>query len=382
MAEKTNINQHIQQPVIGLDLDHTEMAQGEGTLTYALNAVSENFDGNAVTYQNDQGNDLCFNPPTGYTVIGVKEMPELGKVFYWLTDGTNSQIGYAQKCDYTVLFSDEGQDSKLNFSILQPIRKIISKTTNCSIQFYWTDGLNPRRYFDLDDLPWKEIPDPTNDYKKIKLVGTLDVNKMLVQPNFSIPKILPVAVEVGGSLRMGVYQFMIQYANSFGDGYTSFYGKTNPIGIFEPKVTSDFDLPTSKAIKIAVSDLDTTGLYDYFNLVVVKIINNTPTAELVGTFPLVESTFNYTYTGSQAVDSTVNFEDVFAEADYYDLAQDVFSVGNVLGWANMSKYEDENLQPIWSKVQVEWESWKLPYNKFEGYSDGINLSLYRCYPRE
>lgn len=163
---------------LGLNTDDLPDQIKPGMLTYALNAQISNFDGDSISYQNEQANIECLSFPEDYKVIGVKNITSLKKVVYFLTNPTtkDSEIGYSDnnKCIYNTLITDKGNDEKFNFNIDYPIHKIIVKLTNCSTQLYWTDGFNPRRWIDLEDLPWKEERNPVNDFKPIKLIGQLD----------------------------------------------------------------------------------------------------------------------------------------------------------------------------------------------------------------
>lgn len=396
MAEQQNNNINANSAVNGLNLDSTLTTLKEGQLTFALNAQLESFDGQYVTYQNEQANIGCITFPVGYKVIGVKNLTEIDRVVYFLTDPSTgaSQIGYSdhEACIYNILIDDNHSPvtvndiilypDRLNFSISHPIHKVVSKITNCSSQIYWTDGFNPRRYLDFDNLPWKELINDKNAFKPLQAVGVLDANKLLVQPNFAVPIITPTVVNTGGTLTTGVYQFAIQYSNALGEGYTSFYSVTNPVGIFESKFGNDFNLPTGKAITVHIENLDTSRLYDYYNLAVIKTVNNTSTPELIGTFSIIDDKADYTYTGVNNSNIRLDIIEIFNKFPYYDIADTLYEVDQVLGWANLKGDDEINYQPIWSQVKLQWESWQLPYNQFEAYNNGINTALYRGYMRD
>lgn len=377
---------NIATAILGLNTDSIPEQIKEGQLTYALNALIENFNGDTISYGNEQSTIDCLKFPSGYKVIGAKNITATNRVVFMLTNPEtgDSEIGIHdnETCIYNTLISDAGSVQKFNFSIDHPIQKIVVKITNCSTQIYWTDGYNPRRWMDMDELPWKEEKNPANDYKPIKVVGQLDANKLLIEPVFSIPSIKATSVDIGGETVMGTYQFAAQYSNSLGDGYTSYYNVTNPISIYENTVSPNFNLPTSKSINIHISGLDTSGVWDYFNLAVVKTINNTSTVELVGTFPIIESTYDYNYTGTTKDAVQLSIADIFEKFPYYDVAQDITDVDNVLVWANLTKKERLNYQQIWRNVKAYWEIWQVPYNRFEGYNNGANTANIRGYMRD
>lgn len=375
------------QSTTGLNLESVINQIQPGQLTYALNAMIEGFDGQSVTYQNEQGNTLCATFPDGYKVVGVKNVTSLEQVFYFLANPTtgHSMIGYTtlNSCVFNTLLDDTVPYSDLlGFDIAHPIFKIEVKTTNCSTQLYWTDKFNPRRFVDLNNLPWKDsivagIITPA--------VGQIDTNKLLVQPHFKVPTIHCSSINIGGNLVEGDYQFAIQYADVLGNGYTSYYSVTNKVRIFlDHKISPNFNELTNKSINVQIGNLDTSGLYQYFNLAVIKTINDIASVELVGTYYINSETHELTYTGTEQSLTNVKLTltDIFTKAEYYDLAGDLTQVDNTLVWADLVKEEDISYQKIWNQVSVGWETWQVPYNHSEGYHNGANCANIQGFMRD
>lgn len=375
MAEQNVI---LSQAIGGLNTENVSSQIQKGELTNALNAVVENFDGNAVQYQNEQSNELCWPIKEGFHLIGRENIVEQNKTLVMLyAENNQHEIGFVSNCVYTPVV----WGACLDFSRDRPIHKIEIKTTNCSTQAYWTDG-GPRRYIDFDDLPWRETIDSNNDFKRTKVVGELDCNKLLVQPVFSIPEINPIEIEVGGDLEEGTYQFAVQYSNSLSEPATSYYGFTNSIGIFEDRTTENFNTLSTKAIEIFISNLDTSGLYDYFNVAVIKTVNNIPSFELVATLPITGKEQSIVYTGQSKSDIRLSASDIFERFPYYESARTLAAVDNSLLWGDVTTSKRVVYQSIWAKTTVYWESHKVPYNKFEAYNNPINTSQLRGYPRD
>jgi len=228
-GEKSNIVQNINIAKAGIDLDSSVSQIPQGKLSYALNASLENFDSNSISYQNEPGNVLCINFPEDYQVIGKHSIIEQGKHIFFLANPVtqDSEIGYIDnnECIYHKYINAKC----LNFSIEYPIHKVVHKITNCTIEIYWTDAYNNRRYLDLNNIPYKTIP-KTNSCD-VEVTSEIDCNKLNVQPNFSIPEIIINKVSNGGNLVAGTVQFAVQYANSEGQAYTSYYSVTNPTPI-------------------------------------------------------------------------------------------------------------------------------------------------------
>jgi hypothetical protein len=377
---QNNISSNPANAVAGLNLVSLPGQHKPGQYSYALNSVIENFDGNQYSIQNEQGNEKCIDFPSGFIVIGQKSITNLNKVLYWLVNPITGdcQIGYTNNgnCTYNTLLSSPC----FGFSVDFPIQTMEIKSTNCSTQVYWADP--KMRFIDLDDLPFKEILDPSNDFKRIKIEGEVDCNKLLVQPNFSVPKITLVTEDSGGSLVYGTYQFITQYANSTGAAYTSYYNATNPVSIFDDKITPNFDEQTTKSITGRIENLDTSGLYDFFNLAVIETVNNIPTVKLIGTYPIIGKTFDFNYTGNTQTLVQLSYQDIFEKFPYYDRAGGVTSASNSLIWYNLSTDQEKVLQNIWSKVILQWETYKVPYTDFEGYKNAINTANVKGYMRD
>lgn len=373
---------HINFNGLGLNLDSANNQVKEGQVTYALNAIIESWDGNRVVYQNEQSNIYHFQFEDGLRPLGVFEISNIDRTVYFLkNDVGRNVIAYSDKAKNTYTILLEGEC--LGFDFNHPIHQVVVKITNCSVEFYWADNVG-MRFINFDDLPWKEIPDPTNDFKKIKLEGQLDCNKLKVQPDFSIPKVETKEVVEGGTITEGSYQFTVCYGNSLGEIYSPFFNVTNPISIRDiDRVTPDFNLPTSKAIRVKVENLDTSGVYDYFNLVVLENINGITTPKLVGTYPIASESYDILYTGQVQTNQSIqlSLEQIFQKYQYYDLADGVTTSDDRVIWYGLTEKERINYQSVASKIPLYWETVKIPYDNTNGYSSAINTEKYKGYPR-
>ena len=257
MAEeqsKNNINQQFSTANAGLNLDSTINQVKQGSLTYALNAAIENFDGNIVNYQNELGNDLCVTFPKSYLLIGTHFINEKNKHIFFLVNPLTamSQIGYMDNndCIYHVLV----EAACLNFNVNNPIHKVVHKITNCTIEIYWTDGLNPRRWLDINNIPY--LLGFNTDLCNREYTDQLDCNQIKIQPNFVIPQLAVTDVVSGGSLISGTYQFAIQYCDAVGNAYTSYYSITNPTPIVDTNIaTVNFNTEVSKSIVVNITEI-------------------------------------------------------------------------------------------------------------------------------
>ena len=364
---------------VGLNMDQSVNQIKPGTLTYALNASLENFDASSVNYQNEQGNELCVSFPEEFILIGTHFINEKNKhIFYITNPNTNeSEIGYMDNndCIYHTLVSA----SCLNFNINYPIHKTVHKITNCTIEIYWTDGLNPRRYLDINNIPkllqsGSQLCDPI-------YTDELDCNQLKLQPNFIIPELNVRDVTTGGELIAGTYQFAIQYADAAGNPFTSYYSVTNPTPIADIAiVTVNYNYTVGKSIILDITDLDVTGQYQYYNIAVIKTVNGISSVELVGTYFIEQNNDQITYTGQNQTQIKLTINDIFEKFPYYEIAQDITSVQDILVWKGLTSIDRINYQEIASGINLSWETYRIPAT--ENYANEINATNLRGYLRD
>lgn len=377
--EQGNIKQEYNNATTGLNLDQTLNQIEKGKLTYALNANVENFDANSVNYQNEPGNELCVTFPSGFLLIGNHFIPERNKHIFFITnpETKDSQIGYMENndCVYRVLINAPC----LNFNIAYPIHKVFHKLTNCSTEIYWTDGYNSRRYLDIDNIP--KVLKSGTPLCSPEYTDDLDCNQLKIQPNFEIPQLEIADVISTGNVEAGTYQFAIQYSDSLGNPFTSYYSVTNPTPIADPAITSvNFNYPVGKSIVVNISNLDASGLFQYFNLAVIKTVNGVTSVELVGTYYIDNIQKQITYSGQNETQIRLSINDIFEKFPYYDIAQDLTSVQDVLVWDNLSSISRVNYQNIANQINLQWETWRIPAN--ENYADELNATNLRSYLRD
>ena len=365
----------------GMNMDQSVNQIPKGTLSYALNASVENFDANSVNYQNEPGNEFCLDFPTGYHVIGEHFIAEQNKHIFFLAnpDLKKSEIGFMLNND--CIYHTYVNADCLNFNIHYPVHKSVHKITNCTTEIYWTDGLNQRRFLNLDDITSIYTVALGSDVCANETVPIIDCNKLNIQPNFDIPQLTVKDVTTGGSLLAGTYQFAIQYSDSIGDGYTSYFSVTNPTPIADTHITTpNFNYEVGRSIILNIKNIDVTGYYKYFNLAVIKTINNITSVELVGTYFIDKSEKRVTYTGQNQEQIKLTVNDIFEKFPYYEIAQDVTAVQDLLIWDNLTSIDKVNYQRIANQIQLQWQTYKIPAT--ENYADELNATNLRGYLRD
>lgn len=378
--EQGNVRQEFNLGRAGLNMDSSVNQIEKGNLTYALNASIENFDSTAINYQNEPGNELCLNFPENFHLIGSHFIQEKNQHIFFLVNPEtgSSQIGYMNNND--CIYHPYVQGNCLNFDINHPVQKSVHKISNCTTEIFWTDGLNPRRFLDLENIPYVTTYTDDNICEPVT-VPILDCNKINVQPNFAIPEITVSDIINGGELKAGVYQFAIQYCSAQGDAYTSYYSITNPTPIANPQLTTaNFDYVVGKSIVLDISNIDLTGYFQYYNLAVIKTINNIASVELIGTYFIDGSEKQITYTGQNVTAIALSTADIFEKYPYYEIAQDLTAVQDILVWDQLTSIDKINYQKIANKIELQWQTYKIPAG--ETYADEINASNLRGYLRD
>jgi len=374
----SNINNHINSAQAGIDLDSSINQIPKGKLSFALNANIENFDSNSTSYQNEQGNVLCLEYPEGLSYHGGRYIQEINKhIIFLVGDNGESEIGYMENND--CIYHTIVNSTCLNFNKKYPILKVVHKITNCSVEIYWTDGYNQRRFLDINNIPYKkrEGSDDCNP----EYTDELDCNQLNVQPNFNIPLLTVQDVVSGGNLTAGTVQFAVQYSNVSGDAYTSYYSITNPVPIANPAITTpDFNYPVGKSVVLNIRNIDNTGYFEYFNIAVIKTVNNITSAELIGIYTIEGTEKTIIYNGQNQTQIQLSINDIFEKFPYYEIAQDVTTVQDIIIWDQLTSIDRINYQHIANKIKLLWESYRIPSD--ENYADELNAANLRGYLRD
>lgn len=424
----SNNTSNVSTPIKGMNTDVHPMNLGEQGYDYALNAVVEEFSGNGFPLlQNEASNLPCTGFPSGYYVIGYANVIEQQRILLFLTNPTTgvSEIGEIigkgdcdeqlgdypdspAKCDdcgavyipaqtglpdlkitncctYSTIISG----ACFGFSIDHPIR-VVYRIEACNLSIYFTDGLNPYRYLMFDYL--NDNPDSTLTINyRFKVVtgldpencdvpiysNDIDCNKLLLDPALEYPCISLIDVVQGGQLVAGMYQFVLSYADESGLTRTPYFPATNPIPIFTRQETVETNYVTDKAILLAIANIDFKSAYLYYNVAVIKTINEVTSFEFVGTYPI--STTSITYTGTEKSRRDLTEGDIFAPKVYYSEADIVASSNNFLFFAGLTETDKLNVQRISNNVKTYWQTAAIPEPV---YRDPKYVTNFRSYLRD
>lgn len=376
MAENSPINIIPAQAGAGLNLSAALSGLKPGQLSFSINAVTSSSDGDSIKYQNEPGNVLYSTFPAGYRPNGRYNITEANLIVFWLVnDNGDSEIGTVTDGVYSTYINADCIGLDENY----PIHKAFHQITPKGIEVYWTDALNERRYINLSNKPLLEIPNA--DGCGFTTDGTIDCNKLAVQPDFDIPQITPVEIGIGGSITAGTYEFAAQYASADAEPYTSFYSISNPLPIGNTSlITPEFNYAVGKSIKIDISNIDTSGVYKFLNIAVIKTINLITSVELVGTYLIEKDTLSFIYNGQKNDNIRLTIDDIFQKYPIYEKADDIFKIDDILGWSGVTTNERINYQEIWSKIHLQWQTARIPNS--EGYNKELTSVTKKGYFRD
>lgn len=384
--------------------DYNSLDTPKNSFTYCLNGAveSKSQDGEFKSVQNDGSNILAVNFPEGYVVIGRRRVHEQDRTIYALVNPETgeSQIGEVIDCDYNddkddqlgtvagcedCLFPIERIGESLEniqqepycsyrtivngcfeFNIDYPVR-IRYKITDCSLNIYFTDKLNERRflYFDYNPDGTLKIQDrfkailgfDNNNCDQPIYTQELDCNKILYHPKHEIPCFDLVDVTSGGTLKAGVYQFFAAYSDVSGNILTDYTPATQPIPIFTKQITFETNYTTDKSIILKLNNLDLSNVFSYYTVVVAETIDSFTEFKRVGTFPVSQP--NVRYTGTE-LGEKLSAEDVFFRRTYYALAGDIANSNDFLFFSDLEEFPTPNLQRVANNIKLYWQTAAIP----------------------
>ncbi len=409
-------NQNISSAKKGMIRDIHPSGLPEGAYTDALNNNIEDESGNGIpNNQNEHSNILCTTFKDGYKVIGHVKDELDDRTYFFLTNPKTgkSEIGYVPEinfidneedieyqcgcdfkellnealentnqkstCKYTVVIED-GCNSCLNFSIDFPIRNPILKVEKSNKRIFFTDGFNPPRWIDLNNL---------GQYKE-KGVGTcsetlektcIDCNKLLIFPKFEIPCIEPEVISGGGNLRKGTYEVLASYCDALGNELSNYYSVTTPVSIFDLNnlITDQSMLAdrVNRSIRFTVDGLDT----DNFRYYKVAVIQRTD-IDIKYFINGVYTTDNTSFIVDTDEDKTPT--DIFkltAIKPYYTKSNGMTEFNGTLMQFDLETVEELNLQPVVNLMSA-FLKWQTHQAKEDIYSQGTSSAKYRGYMRD
>lgn len=367
------IKNSVTQPGKGLNTDFSPQVQPEGTYRYALNAVNETELGDSLFISNEEGNELCTSIPEGFLIVGKRYVGNGDTVLFLVNKTlTVSEIGiFNEQGSYTTYVNDNlsTTGNKLNFNIANQISCTYRLRRGFERTIYFTDGVNPPRYFNFDKP------------EDFKIEGKFDSSLFKLFKDYSkIPVFTSVKVNETGTLPAGSYNIGIQYVdkdlnptewitvtntiNTYNDSnnknYSQIRGSTN-----EKDSYHDFGL-TNKSIEVTLGNLDTD--YVGYRLALIEANNGSGRITKVNVTDVIDIRLSkFSFNGSNTV-STVPEEEIKQVRNVISSALHIEQLENRLILSNTKSKAVKwgNLQKYASKIKTDLVLKRIVLNKTVG----------------
>lgn len=347
------INKSINQFTKGLNTSKIKTLQAKDTYSYALNAVKEDSLNNPSILSNEKGFSLYKNIGYQYILLGYVYLGKQDYVLFIKNIEGQSAFNRIILMKNTVT-TTVYDNLSLNFNESNVIKGTYRINSRGERIVYWIDGLNDDRVINID-IDNSAIP----------------VSLLSAEPALNKAILTAEVSTSNGSVTSGQYFFAISY--NIGKDFTSgIFSLTRPISIAKEsyfkgqainesntRLFSDVDgeelnVPTSKAIDINISNVDTN--YSTFNLLIIK---STGLGEV--NIKVIKNlnitTTSYLYTGVEgSVDTTLTLDDVTIDTIKYYASEAIIQKENRLLRGNTKiKNQAINYQQYANNIKVTYK---------------------------
>jgi len=429
MAE-SNSKTGISVAVKGMNRDTHNHLLDNQSFTYQRNGKFDTDDG-VLGLTNEPSNILCSNAFKDYVVVGHKYDKRESKIYLFLSHRSDidsegrhrSMIGWIKvseqfvdekdidvdcgcnaisvlddtpledienhiaHCEFNVLIEDCDNNYCLNFDINYPIQDIVLKQESCGRTMTWVSKNNPPRYIQLDNLNFYTYKGDIECGEDNRYdIGCLDCEKMRLFPQVKVPNIEVKAINYGGSLRRGVYEFYVAYCDKLGNELSDYFAATNPVSIFDIQNNildqSDRFGPTTQSIQVRVDDLDKR--FNFYKVAVVERadVNNAIVVFIEGIHNIQDDSFTYLRNGNAEDKNTrITLERLTYTRPTYKTFGGLKEANGMLFAYDYEVEKEWNLQPI-ANLLGTFVKWQTLMGSETSYADGVNTSLYRGYMRD
>ena len=404
----------------GMNRDSHPSSLGKDSYTFMLNGNYEGTDGDFVQLQNEQSNLKCSGFKEGYKVVGHKVDIRNDRVFFFLSNPTTgcSEIGIIKNitciddavamevecgcdvkviletpleeqeqvslCNYETLVQDCEENKCLNFTTCNPFKEgsIQIKQEKCGETLYFTDGLNPPRYLQLDNLDIYSYVGNINDCSEDPEETCFDCNKLRIFPLYKKPCLEPETVRSGGNLTAGMYEFLVAYSDNLGNELSPYFSITQPIPIFDLNNNildqTQLGYETNLGIRLKVEELDST----YSNYKVAVIYRNgldgAVSYKIEGVHNISDNSIVYSSNNNK---ESITLRDLFAPKTTYLTSDGMVSGKGYLFQYGLKAKPELNLQPV-VNLMGAFAKWATVRAKEDLYKDGVNVAKYTGYNRD
>ncbi len=408
--------------------------------TFAYNANLENESGSLLNLMNEKSNILAEKFQSGFVVHGVEVDPSTGNTLFFLvnpatgvgefgeiknnlnTNDLEDILISCKDCDYAMelaepletlvqtplqtyetLISDEfaayldpitgsytcySRDDEeyfkyklgFNFNKEFPIKSIVIKNEKTGKKIYFTDNYNTPRFIDYTNIASYLVNEQS--CAPDEAVSCVNFERLRIFKLFNVPEIVPASIQIGGNLRLGVYEFLIAYCDAIGNEISPYYSITNPIPIFDKSnnILSQPNLAdkTSFSIKLDINGLDKN--YAFYKIAVIQTadIEGATRYYIEGIHNINDTSVSYSTEENKIATNIYNL--LLPKLDV-EKTESLEASNNVLFHTGITQKKEINLQPV-VNLLGEFLQWQIHIAPETLYEDGIARSKYLGYSRD
>jgi hypothetical protein len=344
----------------GMVKDLNDTFVGEGLWTHARNAVNNSHDGQMGVIGNEPANLHCITLP--YTLIGCIHLNDDQWVVF-TTNNIDSEIGIFDEsaCSYTKVVNDKC----LNFKTSNLITGASRRKFDCNRLVYWVDGLNPDRYIDINEPPFKFRETIVDGCATKILLQPLQLDcekiriaSLVAQPCLNIKK-----GAGAGTLANGSYQALIAYTIN-GVRVTDYMGATEIQPVWSHQNVTG-------SLEIEVISVDQT--FDEFELVIISNVNQQTVAKKIGIYSSNQGKIYVDTIGPELVTVPLTF--VLQRSEPIERSDAMYSVNDYLLRIGIRSKYKFNYQPLANNIQTQWNAVQYPAQYY--YKGGNNAGYLR-----
>lgn len=413
----------LNQPQKALNRDQNNL--GEADYSTLINGLFDGIDGGTFTLTNEMSNLLSSKFKEGFKVINATNDIYSNNTYFFLTNPTNGigEIGQIKNIQqvvnledtisdcvgcvkhldlaqplenqvqtalnvYQTLLTDEchilaGNPKKgFQFSINFPIKKTLIKNEKCGKTIYFTDNNVDPRYVILDKLSQYQYTGDIICGVDQRIATCLDADKLPIFRKYNLPTLTPTSIQLGGRLKLGVYQFLIAYCDQLGNEISEYVSITNPVQIFDRNNITleqkELGTPTNFSIKLEVKNLDLR--FSHYKIAVIENTLESVGASqyfIEGIHTINDNTV--VYGGSDNKPSNITLSDLLRENIFIEKWELLAESNNSLIGVGLTVEKEINLQPIVNLLPLKWQT---HIAQEDLYKDGVNVSKYLGYNRD
>lgn len=344
----------------GMVKDYNDTFVGEGLWTHARNAVNNSHDGQVGVIGNEPANLKCITLP--YPLIGYVHLSDDQWVVF-TTNDVDSEIGIFDEsaCTYTKVVNDRC----LNFKRSHLITGASRRKFDCNRLVYWSDGLNPDRFMDVFEPPFK-YTEQIVDGCAIKTIiepRQLDCELIRLAPLMVQPCLTLSKGKTAGTLPNGSYQAAIAYTIN-GARVTDYIGLSEVQSLFSHENLTG-------SLELVVNTVDKE--FDEFELVIISNVNQQTVARRVGIYSTNQGTIYIDTLSPELI--TVPLSGVLLRSEPIERSDAIYRVNDYLLKVGIySKYKF-NYQQQANKIITRWTAVEYPADYY--FKGGNNVGYMR-----